>query len=396
MHSCACEAQHSISIGTTKRGYQLLDWSVSDNMTAHKSSSSKGKSPKAKGRSRKLSTFEEGSIVMAKDRGRLYEARIVRVFDYKGTAKYFVHYLGWAPKYDRWMEREMLTTKKEVEVAEAAALERRQEEMREQAEKEEAAGEREVGGKDSEDGSNEGKNAKTNKDKHKVKGRSRILGISADVLEGPQVGVDAIDDTTLHERRLAEKVKQRALCGQHLYDDSNASSQLKLTFPLKVKKSAVSEWTLLHQTPQRLLPLPRPCTVEMVIADFLAMKGEKADADQLAGYVSLMESLKHYFNSALPVSLLYQVERAQYSDLGEWDLASGARTPAQVYGAEHLMRLLVTIPTLMMGVLVGQSELAQMQARVNELIKFIEREKTSKYLNPMAYEMVGMTEESSD
>lgn len=60
-------------------------------------------------------TFKEQEVVLAKDSGQLYEAKIQKVQEgKKGSApQYFIHYQGWKSKWDRWVGAEDLLPKDE-------------------------------------------------------------------------------------------------------------------------------------------------------------------------------------------------------------------------------------------------------------------------------------------
>lgn len=332
-------------------------------------------------------SYDEGEIVFARDRGRLYEAKVARVHTYKGITKYFVHYNGWAPKFDCWLGAEFLAKKKEVENLRSKAAGK--------------GNKRKAAGGEAGDGDGEGGLKDT-----KSKGNVSLLGISVADMEGaPKTGEGSENKKTAAEEAAAMKDKRRRMTMEDLSDDENEVSQLKLVFPLKIKKHAVAEWSMIRTEPSRLITLPRPTTVEDIFASFLEHKAQKADKDQLKGYQSLMKGLTHYFNRALPLILLYRQEREQYesvmegrsygctsssssSDSGSSSSSTSSssssrsssgsskgKPPSQVYGAEHLMRLLTKMPRLMQAVLIGKAELAQMQARLNEVIKYIEKGK---------------------
>ena len=59
--------------------------------------------------------------------------------------------------------------------------------------------------------------------------------------------------------------------------------------------------------------------------------------------LNISTSLRAYFDAALPLCLLYDIERDEYEELITG--AEGQR-PSDVYGAAHLLRLLVTLPSL--------------------------------------------------
>jgi hypothetical protein len=48
------------------------------------------------------SQFEVDEIVCVKDRGKIYEAKIIKTQQWSNNWNYFVHFQGWNKKWDRW------------------------------------------------------------------------------------------------------------------------------------------------------------------------------------------------------------------------------------------------------------------------------------------------------
>jgi hypothetical protein len=61
--------------------------------------------------------FEENESVLAKDNAQLYEAKVLKVQEgKKGNPPrvYFIHYLGWKSKWDKWVGSDALLKKNEI------------------------------------------------------------------------------------------------------------------------------------------------------------------------------------------------------------------------------------------------------------------------------------------
>lgn len=162
---------------------------------------------------------------------------------------------------------------------------------------------------------------------------------------------------------------------------SSSSSKQSILIPGLLKKYLVDDWSNISvetcvPPPDRigtgtgaaivapytkLLRLPRPHSVSTIISMFLEHKyaatvGAGAEPDESAAgiYQSCLEAmtgLRSYFNSALPAILLYRQERehldAMRARVREHNREHGASmqfVPANVYGAEHLVRLCVKLP----------------------------------------------------
>lgn len=61
-------------------------------------------------------TFEKDEIVLAKDNGQLYDAKVLKVLEIKPGAaaaaaagqQYFIHFQGWKSKWDKWVPADEL------------------------------------------------------------------------------------------------------------------------------------------------------------------------------------------------------------------------------------------------------------------------------------------------
>lgn len=83
-----------------------------------------------------------------------------------------------------------------------------------------------------------------------------------------------------------------------------------------------------------------------------------------------MQGLEHYFNKALGTILLYPFERLQYESILERYRA--VHTPvSEIYGAEHLLRLIVKLPILLQDLVMEKSELHTLQLKVEDLMRFL-------------------------
>lgn len=56
-------------------------------------------------------------------------------------------------------------------------------------------------------------------------------------------------------------------------------------------------------------------------------------------------------------------------------------TPIDVYGAEHLLRLLIKIPSILVKTNLSPSEVSQLTARLSELVRYLAQHKADLFLN---------------
>ena len=82
-----------------------------------------------------------------------------------------------------------------------------------------------------------------------------------------------------------------------------------------------------------------------------------------------------YFDAALPVTLLYAKERAQY--LQAVSLHPGV-PPSKLYGSEHLLRLFTKLPAVLASAGAAATvEASQLQAQLQEFLKHVQKNSAS-------------------
>ena len=169
-----------------------------------------------------------------------------------------------------------------------------------------------------------------------------------------------------------------------------------------------------YRKPHQLVPLPRSPSAAAVLASFLVQKKEKGSTSalQLRRFEELLEGLRVYFDRALPLILLYRHERLQYDQFFSFPSSSSASAPApapaasspsslpttlttnassssssssnkrpsDVYGAEHLLRLFVRLPHLLALAPMAPAELTQVQAKLGEILKFLQKQHGEVFL----------------
>jgi mortality factor 4-like protein 1 len=114
--------------------------------------------------------------------------------------------------------------------------------------------------------------------------------------------------------------------------------------PDALKSILVDDWENITKNLQ-LVKLPAKYTVNRILEEYLSQERSRR-IEGTASYDLLEEvvaGIKEYFNKSLGRILLYKYERGQYDDLlhrmNDPSHELGARQIADVYGAEHLLRL---------------------------------------------------------
>ncbi|KAF2431983.1 MRG-domain-containing protein [Tothia fuscella] len=126
---------------------------------------------------------------------------------------------------------------------------------------------------------------------------------------------------------------------------------IRIPMPDLLKSALVDDWEMVTKNNQ-LVKLPSDTPASVVLDDYLAYEKTKrhpgtAEVDILE---EIVKGLKDYFGCAIGRVLLYRQERAQHISLLKasrsptGDLAG--KSMEDIYGAEHLIRLLVSMPEL--------------------------------------------------
>jgi hypothetical protein len=121
--------------------------------------------------------------------------------------------------------------------------------------------------------------------------------------------------------------------------------QLRIRIPAHIKRILLEDHDAVTQRGMALA-LPRPARGRPSVADVLAMweatRKEDEDEETCAMVDEVLAGLASYFDNALRHFLLYQAELPACDAA----LGGGAFDPKDVYGAEHLLRLIAKLPEL--------------------------------------------------
>ncbi|SAL99404.1 hypothetical protein [Absidia glauca] len=124
-------------------------------------------------------------------------------------------------------------------------------------------------------------------------------------------------------------------------EEEEAEGAFQLDMPQSLKDILVEDWENITKE-NLLVHLPAKPTVSDILDRYHSqrkeMNGDDGDDEMLK---QTIQGLKLYFHHLLGSMLLYRSERKQYSQMGGSD-----KNVADIYGAQHLLRLFVELPTL--------------------------------------------------
>lgn len=172
----------------------------------------------------------------------------------------------------------------------------------------------------------------------------------------------------------AAKKPKGAAAGAAASEESLSAEQLRepLRLPHGMKLKLIEDWERITRE-KKLVPLPRTPSINALLADFLQAKARKSSHERLYGEVC--DGVRSYFNQALGSILLYKYERRQYREIKE---SHKGQPPVDVYGAEHLLRLFVKLPELLVQCKMQREHMTVLVAKLMELLKFLQANK-AKY-----------------
>ncbi|KAI0919770.1 hypothetical protein AcV5_001746 [Taiwanofungus camphoratus] len=166
-------------------------------------------------------------------------------------------------------------------------------------------------------------------------------------------------------------------------DEGARRPEMKLSVPEALKVLLVDDWEAVTKNNQ-LVPLPRSPNVLELLEEFRAhVLAQKPPQLKEPGTLlpTIVAGLQTYFDRALGANLLYRFERPQYAETRKRYVTGPAVVLGQekemsaVYGAEHLLRMLVSLPQMVGSSNMDAESVALVREYVNELMAFMVKER---------------------
>ncbi|XP_030454454.2 protein MRG1-like isoform X1 [Syzygium oleosum] len=271
------------------------------------------------------SPFAEEEKVLAFHSLHIYEAKVKKIEYRLREWRYYVHYLGWSKNWDEWVGVDRLMKYTDENLQKQRELNNKQ---------------------DAE------KTTKPSRASHtKPKG--------SNVPRGKKRKNDSI---------LKEK---SALPSEKL---------VNIQIPPTLKKQLIDDCEFVTHL-GKLVRLPRAPSVDDILKKYLDYRLKKDGIFlyqcRMADCVGeIMKGLRCYFDKALPVMLLYKSERQQYEETVVDDV-----DPSTIYGAEHLLRLFVKLPELLVYANIEEETLRELQHKLNDFLKFLQKNQSLFFLS---------------
>ncbi|GMG36576.1 unnamed protein product [[Candida] boidinii] len=145
--------------------------------------------------------------------------------------------------------------------------------------------------------------------------------------------------------------------------------EITLQIPTELKSLLVDDWELITKN-KKLVNLPSAINVEKILFDYEEIYFKdlhKGSVDYDNG-LEIFQGLKLYFNRSLGSILLYQLERKQLKDLSQ---EFSSKLPSELYGAEHLLRLIVSLPGLMAQTSMDHQSISTIRSFLEKFLKYL-------------------------
>ncbi|GAO50836.1 MRG-domain-containing protein [Saitoella complicata NRRL Y-17804] len=160
-------------------------------------------------------------------------------------------------------------------------------------------------------------------------------------------------------------------------EDYMKKPEVRIHVPDTLKALLVDDWENITKN-QQLVTLPRSPTVTEIINQYREQATKKrAGSAEADIFEEVLGGIKLYFDRCLGSILLYRFERQQYVDIKK---NSGDQEMSDVYGAEHLLRLFVSLPELMAHTNMDAQSVQVLKDYIEDFLKFLAKDQSNFFL----------------
>ncbi|KAL6450671.1 EAF3 Chromatin modification-related protein EAF3 [Candida maltosa Xu316] len=121
------------------------------------------------------------------------------------------------------------------------------------------------------------------------------------------------------------------------------SQSINMNFPPELKIVLVNDWESVTKD-KKLVTVPTKIPVHEILKSYQDYRNLETRQD--GKLHEILNGLEIFFTQSLSRCLLYQYERPQYLDLVKKSVINAHTSVSHIYGVEHLLRLLVSMPSM--------------------------------------------------
>ncbi|ELR02578.1 Esa1p-associated factor [Pseudogymnoascus destructans] len=291
-----------------------------------------------------VAPFVKDERVLCFHHEMLYEAKVLdsRATD-GGSWQYKIHYKGWKNTWDDWVPQDRVRKFTEENKQLAAQLHEQMKAL-------------------------QGKPAPSASKSAKTKGRANGSDFSS-ARGSEERGSMAAQGGGRAPRRLRDYDLEQE-------DGFLDRPAISLPIPDRIKAILVDDWENVTKN-QQLVPLPAAHPVESILKDYEddEMPKRIPGSPEASILEEMLAGLREYFDKCLGRILLYRFERAQYLEMTQlWEAPTGdmaGKNANQTYGAEHLCRLLVSLPELIAQTNMDQQSVSHLREEIIKLTNWM-------------------------
>lgn len=159
--------------------------------------------------------------------------------------------------------------------------------------------------------------------------------------------------------------------------------EIKVNLPDTLKGQLVDDWEYVTKN-SKLVTLPKDVTVNGILERYIAYRKENRENRELneEHLEKVCEGIRAYFKQSLSTVLLYRFERRQYNDIIELhpDIEL-----VDIYGAEHLLRLIVQIPSLVAHTTMNTDSVQILVEHLTDLLGFMQKQQKQFFQTDYEY-----------
>ncbi|KAI5925499.1 MRG-domain-containing protein [Camillea tinctor] len=168
-------------------------------------------------------------------------------------------------------------------------------------------------------------------------------------------------------------------------DAFHSRPSIKIVVTDVLKALLVDDWENITKNMQ-LVPIPHSKPVTKILEDYAAYETPKrpAGSSQIDILEETLAGLKEYFDKSLGRILLYRFERVQYADIHKkWasDPDFEGKAASDIYGAEHLLRLIVTLPELIAQTNMDQQSVNRLREELSKFCAWLSKNATEYFVS---------------
>ncbi|KAK6457343.1 MRG-domain-containing protein [Scheffersomyces xylosifermentans] len=179
------------------------------------------------------------------------------------------------------------------------------------------------------------------------------------------------DATVVSDSKNGEVPKKRS---KTTATSSNKKSNplIQLEFNKELKYLLINDWEYITRD-RKIVELPSKKPISSLLQDYRKFRSSQlSTAEQIDILQEILMGLELYFNKSLSLTLLYKYENLQYLNfLKQEVINSTTKSQSKVYGVEHLLRLLISLPGLISQTTMDNISISVLINELTELLRFI-------------------------